>query len=337
MRSSPSLNESCWCRTWRLAHGSCCVSTSASGSSAIRSARGSASPASNCSQSDVRSATLAALRCSSGCARARHLSRSSRTRLAWRGRRRIIIFIVCVRRASLRCAATRRDTRTRSTPRASPTLSGCWRVSPLGRRRRDAERLHERPRLLAPEHPLERGDATLVEGGADLPMQQCERVVVAPRLAVDARRHERVIHVADRQDACVQAERAAGEPARIALSVEPLVMAVDELQHRSRKASELSQQLDAPLRVTLDDCELVFLQCRRLLENPLGYRQLPHIVEQAADRERAQAAGRKPKLFADLNGAHRDAPRVLLGRLVLLGEALQERMHARAQKGFLLR
>jgi len=60
-------------------------------------------------------------------------------------------------------------------------------------------------------------------------MQEREGVVVRPRVAVDPWRHERVVHVADREDARVERQVALAESARIAGSVEPLVVAVQEL------------------------------------------------------------------------------------------------------------
>jgi hypothetical protein len=87
---------------------------------------------------------------------------------------------------------------------------------------------------------------------------------------------------------------------------------VHELQHRGRKAAELSQQLQSPLRVTLDDVELVVVERRGLLEDPLGDGELAHVVEQASDRQRAEAPRRETELFAHLDRAQGDSTGVFL-------------------------
>src|SRR5918996_1116629 len=51
----------------------------------------------------------------------------------------------------------------------------------------------------------------------------------------------------------------------------------------------------------------------------------------------ASARRSKAKLFAHLHGAKGDAPRVLLGGLVLLGQALHEGVDPRAEEGLLFR
>ena len=66
-----------------------------------------------------------------------------------------------------------------------------------------------------------------------------ERTFVRPGRPVHALRDERVVDVADREDADVQRDRIARDGARIARSVEPLVMAADEPVHRVGEASEL--------------------------------------------------------------------------------------------------
>ncbi len=113
-------------------------------------------------------------------------------------------------------------------------------------------------------------------------------------------------------------------------------MAVHEVEDRGREAAELAQQLEAPLRVPLDDRELFVFERRRLLEDAVRHRELAHVVEQAADRERAEAPRREAELLADLNGAQRDSARVLLRRLVLFCEPLHECMDAGAEERFLL-
>ena len=57
------------------------------------------------------------------------------------------------------------------------------------------------------------------------------------------------------------------------------------------EAAELVQKLAAAFRMELDLRELVVVERPRLLEDGIGHRQLPHVVQQAADREAPQTAG----------------------------------------------
>ncbi len=63
-----------------------------------------------------------------------------------------------------------------------------------------------------------------------------------------------------------------------------------------------------------------------------GTESLPMSWTSAADRERSQPARREAELLADLDGAQRDAARVLLGVLVLLGEPERDRADVRAEE-----
>ena len=59
---------------------------------------------------------------------------------------------------------------------------------------------------------LEGADAGGVEGGADLLVQEAHRLVVRPGVAVDADREERVVDVADGEDARLDVELGALRP-----------------------------------------------------------------------------------------------------------------------------
>jgi ABC-type phosphonate transport system ATPase subunit len=59
-------------------------------------------------------------------------------------------------------------------------------------------------------------------------VQKRDGVGMLPRGPVDARRHERVVDVADAEDARLQVDPISLEAARIATSVEPLMMVADE-------------------------------------------------------------------------------------------------------------
>jgi hypothetical protein len=90
------------------------------------------------------------------------------------------------------------------------------------------------------EHRFERGDTATIELGPCLFPQLPDGGVVAPCIAVHARRNERVVDVTDGENAGVEPELRLGQATRIALSVQSLVMAVDELLDGEREAAELA-------------------------------------------------------------------------------------------------
>ena len=87
----------------------------------------------------------------------------------------------------------------------------------------------------------------------------------------------------------------------------------------------------------LDDCELVFLQRGRLLQDAARHRELPDVVKKPTDRKRAQLPRREPELLADLYRAHGDTSGVLLRRFVLLREALHQCVYTCPEERFLFR
>ena len=109
-------------------------------------------------------------------------------------------------------------------------------------------------------------------------------------------------------------------------------MIEDETADRLVEAAELVQQLAAALRVQLHLGVLAVVQRGGLLQDRLGNGQLADVVEQAADREAAQAVGREAQLLADLDCKCRDATCVLLRRGVLRAEPNHECPHAGAEE-----
>src|SRR5207302_2915556 len=101
------------------------------------------------------------------------------------------------------------------------------------------------------------------------------------------------------------------------------------------EAAELAQELTAPFRVELDEGVFVVLERRRLLQDRVGQGELADVVEQAADREAAQAGRRQTELLAYLDREGRDPARVLLGRGVLLRQAHHERPDTGAEERLL--
>ena len=160
---------------------------------------------------------------------------------------------------------------------------------------------------------------------------------MAPRLAVDTGRDERVVDVADSEDPGVEVECLAADAVRVPGAVETLVVVSHEAERRVREATQVTQEPHACLRMALDELELDVGEAGRLAEHLAGNGQLAHVVEEAAEREPAQASSGKTELLSDLDRTQRHAPRVLLGRGVLLGEGDEQRPHVRAEERLLLR
>ena len=114
------------------------------------------------------------------------------------------------------------------------------------------------------------------------------------------------------------------------------MVALDEFEHERRETAELGQQLAPGARVAADDVELLVGQRAGLVEDRVRDRELAHVVQQAAEREQAQAVGRQVEPLADPHGQRRHAARVTLGRAVLLGQAQHQRVHAAAEEGLLV-
>src|SRR5258706_14962892 len=86
----------------------------------------------------------------------------------------------------------------------------------------------------------------------------------------------------------------------------------------------------------LDDGELAFVERARLLQDLFRNGELADVVEQSADRERAQAIWGETELLADLHRTERDTPCVFFGRFVLFGKSLCQRADASAEECLLL-
>ena len=172
---------------------------------------------------------------------------------------------------------------------------------------------------------------------ADSSRSSVDRLLVRPGVAIDPRGDERVVHVADGEDAGLEVELGLVEAAGVAAAVEPLVVVEHEPAHGRGEVAELAEQVMAPLGMPADDRELVLRERARLLQDPVGDGELADVVEQAAGREAAEPARRKAELLADLHGQERDAARVLLRVGVLAGEAQRERADAGAEEGLFRR
>src|SRR5207302_1614106 len=122
-------------------------------------------------------------------------------------------------------------------------------------------------------------------------------------------------------------------PARVARSVQTLVVVAYELPHGLWEATEVVQQAASPVGVPLDDGIFLVVEGARLLQDRVRDRELPDVVYESPDRKRPQPAGREAEGFTDLNCKKRDATRVLRRVLVLLGEAHSQRPYMRTEEG----
>ena len=113
----------------------------------------------------------------------------------------------------------------------------------------------------------------------------------------------------------------AAQPVRVAAAVEALVVVAHEPAHRLREAAELVEQAACPTRGGAGSTRV--LRRRRAGRASSGSRRARRACRcrGRGRRSRARAAGRgeRPSTLADLHGAQRDAARVLLGVVVLLG------------------
>jgi hypothetical protein len=112
-------------------------------------------------------------------------------------------------------------------------------------------------------------------------------------------------------------------------------MASDEPVNGRREAAELMQERDSRRDMLSDNGELVLRERSGLAQDLVGHAQLADVVEQAPEREIAQAFRRQPELVADLDGAESDTARVLLRVRVLLGEGDEQRADVRAEERLL--
>ena len=181
---------------------------------------------------------------------------------------------------------------------------------------------------------LERGDDGLVVGRGLL-LEQRERALRRPGRAIHAVGDQRVVHVADGEDAGLDAHLVGVQPARVAAAVEPLVVVGDQAPDGLREPAELLQQAAAVARVALDGGELVVGQRAGLLQDVERHGELADVVQQAADGEVPAGGRRKLELLADAGGEQSDAAGVLLGREVATLEPDHQRAHARAEVGLL--
>src|SRR5258707_15821380 len=103
------------------------------------------------------------------------------------------------------------------------------------------------------EDAFESGDAACVERDARFAAQQLERLVTRPGRAIPPGRDERVVDVANAEDARREIEVVAADAAWIPRAVEPLVVVEHEAPDAVVEAAELREQLAAAFGMHLHD------------------------------------------------------------------------------------
>ena len=101
--------------------------------------------------------------------------------------------------------------------------------------------------------------------------------------------------------------------------------------------AELPQQRLTTRRMTLDELELLLVERARLLQDLVGNGELADVVQEAADRQLAQARCGDAELLPHLDREQRDAAGVTLGVLVLRGQEARQRADLRAEVGLFRR
>src|SRR5690606_11784170 len=133
----------------------------------------------------------------------------------------------------------------------------------------------------------------------------------------------RVEGVGEIDDPRLERDRFADEALGIAFAVEALVVIEDERQD-GREESDRLKDVDAALRVLLDDLELLLGEPALLRDDPLADRDLPDVMELRRDAEALDLLGSEPQLLADADGVMGDARAVAAGVGVLGLERISE-------------
>ena len=169
--------------------------------------------------------------------------------------------------------------------------------------------------------------------GAGLLAQQRHRLLVRPRRPVDARRDQRVVDVADGEDPRVEIDRVG----RRGRSGSPAPSSRSWWSRTSRRTVFGKPPIWSSSRVPHSGWRLTTAYSSSssgpgFLQDHVGDGELADVVQQPADRERAEVPLRQAEALADLHGPQRDPARVLLGVGVALPE-LDRRARGRASRG----
>ena len=141
-----------------------------------------------------------------------------------------------------------------------------------------------------------------VELFAGDPAQLDDRVVARHRRAVGVARGHHVVGVGDGDDPRQLGDVVAGQAARVALAVDPLVVGEDDLRHRA-VAVERGDDAGALLGVALDQHPVLVGERHVGLEDAVGEDELADVVQQRGDVDQLL-------LLARVAGPLGDRPRV---------------------------
>ena len=118
----------------------------------------------------------------------------------------------------------------------------------------------------------------------------CDRLVAGDRRAVGVARGHHVVGVGDGDDPRQLGDLVAGEAARIALAVDPLVVGEDDLGDRA-VAVERGDDAGALLRVAADQHPVLVGERHVGLEDAVGEDELADVVQQRGDVDQLLLAG----------------------------------------------
>ena len=144
---------------------------------------------------------------------------------------------------------------------------------------------------------------------------QVAGALVRPAGAVRPVAGKGVVDVGHGEDSSGERDVLRAQAIGIAAPVPFFVVAPHGTDHRRRELHRL-QNADAQLGVALDQRELVVGEASRLVQNVLGNRDLPDVVEGRAGRDRADFLVGQSQLLGERDGDQLDALDVLLGVLV---------------------
>ncbi len=223
------------------------------------------------------------------------------------------------RRTSWRCCASWRPIarRRRGTPAgAHYATTGTRARSDVGGRRWYG--------LVQPHEGDQRIDHLGVELRPGVAVQLREGGLQVERRAVGAALRHRPVGVADGDDPCRQRDPVASEAVRVAQPIRALVVKPHDEGH-GLQTGDARDHLSAPLRVHLDEPQLLHGEPARLRQQGGWKAQLADVVKQRAELDLDQLGAGEPKPPADGNRRGGDLERVVVGVAVRLGERLHER------------
>ena len=160
----------------------------------------------------------------------------------------------------------------------------------------------------------EHADQLRVELAGPGPLAEApERVLLVEGGLVRALGAERVVDVDDRHEPREERHLLLAEPVGVAPPVPALVVVPDDGAHRAERPHRQDEAV-AGGRVLFHEPALVRAEGTRLEEDAVGHRDLPQVVQEAAQAERLQLLRAEPQPLAELHRA-RGQPHAVPGRV----------------------